>query len=92
MTTNNLREIDERLLQGMSGSKKLKLLMEQQAGSVADWARGEGIDPIALHHCLAGRRESDEYRQRMADSLGLERAVVDAMIGPVRTKEAAPAA
>jgi hypothetical protein len=92
MTTDNLHDIDARILDGLNGSQKLKLLLAQQAGSVADWARGEGIDPIGLHHCLAGRRESDAYRQRMADSVGLDRAVVDAMIGPVKSKEAASAA
>ncbi len=89
MTTNNTPDIDARLLSGLSGSDKLKLLMKEQAGTLADWARERGIDPIELHHCLAARRLYPEHRQKIADGLGLDREQVGAMIGPVGDAEVA---
>jgi hypothetical protein len=83
MRTDNT-PIDQRLLQGLSGSEKLKILLKQEAGTLADWARQNGVDGIELHHCLAGRREYPEHRQKIADSLRLSRETVDAMIDASR--------
>lgn len=78
--TDNTHEIDRRLVRGLSGREKLKLLLKQEAGSLTDWARQQGVDIIEIHHTLAGRREYPEHRQRIADSIRVDRAEVDRLI------------
>lgn len=80
MPTDNTSVIDQRLLGGLSGGEKLKLLIEQQAGSVTRWAIERRVNPIEIHHVLSGRRAYQEHRQLIAGALGLELELVEQLL------------
>lgn len=89
MVADNSLTVDELLLSGMSGSEKLKALLKKRGGTLADWARKRGIEPVEIHHTLARRREYPEHRQAIANDLGFTREYVDELIGDVVPAEPA---
>lgn len=90
MDSNNTSTIavDERLLNVLSGPKKLKLLLEEQAGSITRWAVQERINPVEVWHTLAGRREYQAHRDLIAKRLEISREEVDRLISETMARPA----
>lgn len=84
MSDDNSAVIDQKLADELSGGEKLKILLKKKAGSLADWARGEGVNPAEIHQTLSGYREYPEHRERIARALDLDRSTVDRMLGTDR--------
>lgn len=76
-----MSEIDKRVLEGMTGAERLKVLL-RQAGfeTYRDFAVAKGRYVEEVSMCLQGRRRYDEIRDDLAAVLSLGRAEIDRMI------------
>ncbi len=80
MSANNTLSVDERLIEGLSGGEKLKLLLTQKFGSVSSWAIRNGINPPEIFMTLSGKRPYPEHRKKIAKALRVPLAEVDRLI------------
>jgi hypothetical protein len=81
MTTDNVAELDRRVLEVLSGNEKLQILLgAEYDGSVSKWALDRKIHPNEVNHVLAGRRENAAIRELMAETIGATRQLIDELI------------
>ena len=82
MSSDNIAGINERVL-SIPGGMKLRLIITDKHGSVRAWARKNGFDSTEVYYTLGGQRPYPEIRRKLAKSLGLEVADIDALIDGV---------
>lgn len=76
-----MKDLDKRILSGMTGQERVKVLL-REAGheTYRDFAISIGRYVEEVSMCLTGRRRYDDIRDALAETLGLTRADIDAML------------
>lgn len=75
-----INEIDKRVLSGLDGRDRIKLLLRERGLQLQQFARKHNLWIEQVSMCLAGDRPYPEIRDAFAAELDLSREAIDAFI------------